>query len=79
MDQNRNQPQGQGNQVSMNARGQQQSKKEWDGSDRRMGMSDRRNRDDRGQRMGGQRMDGNRMDGNRMDEDTTEMNEGSSR
>ena len=42
MDQNRNQPQGQGNQVSSNARGQQQSKQSWDGNDRRSGTPDRR-------------------------------------
>ena len=36
MDQNRK-PQGQGNQISSNARGQQQSKKSWDGNERRTG------------------------------------------
>jgi hypothetical protein len=42
MDQNHNQPKGQGNQISTNARGQQQSKQPWDGSERRMGTPDRR-------------------------------------
>jgi hypothetical protein len=74
MDQNRDQP-GQSNQVSSNARGQQQSKKQWDGTDRRMGMTDRRNQSDRGVRMGGNRMDAE-MD---RDIDVAEMNEGSSR
>ena len=74
MDQNRDQP-GQSNQVSSNARGQQQSKKQWDGTDRRMGMTDRRNHSDRGVRMGGNRMD---TDTDR-DIDVAEMNEGSSR
>jgi hypothetical protein len=74
MDQNR-EPPGQSNQVSSNARGQQQSKKQWDGTDRRMGMTDRRNQSDRGVRMGGNRMD---MDMDR-DIDVAEMNEGSSR
>jgi len=74
MDQNRDQP-GQSNQVSSNARGQQQSKKQWDGTDRRMGMTDRRNQSDRGIRMGGDRTE---MDMDR-DMDVAEMNEGSSR
>jgi hypothetical protein len=74
MDQHR-EPPGQSNQVSSNARGQQQSKKQWDGTDRRMGMTDRRNQSDRGVRMGGNRMD---MDMDR-DIDVAEMNEGSSR
>ena len=42
MDRNRNQTQGQGNQVSSNTRGQQQTKPQWSGTERRTGMSDRR-------------------------------------
>jgi hypothetical protein len=41
MDENRK-PQGQSNQISSNARGQQQSKKSWDGNERRTGTPDRR-------------------------------------
>ena len=41
MDQNRK-PQGQSDQVSSNARGQQQSTQSWDGSERRLGTPDRR-------------------------------------
>ena len=67
MDQNRNQPQGQSNQVSSNARGQQQSKQQWDGNDRRMGTPDRRQRGD------DQRSNRNTT------EDVLMMNEGSSR
>lgn len=66
MDQHRNQPQGQGNQVSTNARGQQQSKKAWDGNERRMGASDRR-------QSAAQPRDRNTSEDIRM------MNEGSSR
>jgi len=47
MDQNRNEPRGQANQVSSNARGQQPSKQPWDGHERRMGMPDRRQSDQR--------------------------------
>ena len=67
MDQNRNQPQGRSNQVGSNARGQQQSKQQWDGNDRRTGMADRRLRND------DQRSNRNTADDMRM------MNEGSSR
>ncbi len=67
MDQNRNQPQGQGNQVSTNARGSmQESKKAWDGHERRVGMSDRRHE-------AGQHQNRNTT------ADTRLMNEGSSR
>jgi len=65
MDKNRSQDQS--NQVSTNARGQQQSKQQWDGNDRRMGMPDRRHHDDV------QRRNRNTADDVRM------MNEGSSR
>jgi hypothetical protein len=47
MDQNRTEPKGQSNQVSTNARGQQQSKQQWDGHERRMGTPDRRQGDQR--------------------------------
>ena len=67
MDQNRKQPQGQSNQVSTNARGQQQSKKPWDGNERRMGAPDRR------QQGGEQRQSRNTS------ADIQMMNEGSSR
>ncbi len=67
MDQNRNEPRGQSNQVSTNARGtMQESKKSWDGTDRRVGMSDRR-------QTGGQQQRRNTT------ADTRLMNEGSSR
>jgi hypothetical protein len=65
MDKNRYQDQS--NQVSSNARGQQQSKKGWDGNDRRMGTPDRRQGSD------AQRSNRNTTDDLRM------MNEGSSR
>ena len=67
MDQNRNQTQGQSNQAGTNARGQQQSKKSWDGNERRMGQPDRR------QQGGDQRESRNTSADIRM------MNEGSSR
>ncbi len=66
MDQNRDMPHGQSNQVTSNARGQQQSKKGWDGNERRSGEHDRRRSD----------MDQTREQGNTMQ---MEMNEGSSR
>jgi hypothetical protein len=67
MDQNRTEPKGQSNQVSTNARGQQQSRQQWDGHERRMGTPDRR------QQGGGQRQSRNTS------ADIQMMNEGSSR
>lgn len=67
MDQKRDQPQGPGNQISSNARGQQQSKPQWDGRERRSGASDRR------QPSGTQSADRNTP------ADVRLMNEGSSR
>ena len=46
MDQNRTEPKGQSNQARTNTRGQQPSKP-WDGHERRMGMPDRRQQEQR--------------------------------
>jgi len=65
MDQNRTEPKGQSNQPRTSARGQQ-SKQQWDGHERRMGMPDRR-------QPGDQRQSRNTS------ADIQMMNEGSSR
>jgi hypothetical protein len=66
MDQNRSQPHAQGPQASGDARGQQPSKEQWDGRDRRTGMADRRQHSSRRQ-------------GRNTAADVRMMNEGSSR
>jgi hypothetical protein len=64
MDQNRRQ--GQSNQADSDARGQQQSKRPWDGNERRIGTPDRR-------------QNGSQPHNRNTAEDVRMMNEGSSR